>query len=1590
MTGLYATSKKANPTMLRTLLRTLGLLALASLVALGAPARGHAQASGHVALRGEVHGVELSLEGGMRATRGGTLRWLTTVYEVVGLSDLRLASHAEIQITTQLDPTAAPSVFHTDAHGRVAVDVPIPADAPESFGVVIRVVSGPAQRRFELTVQTQTPRDLRLWVARPAVPIGGDVQSFGRLSDRASGLPIANEEVRLVLFDEAQRPLGAPVPVTTDASGLFAHVFHVPEEIVGGVSITASVGVREQRVTASVSATLAAPRDVPMIVSLAPEHTIVEPDSTMAVEVVVRTGDGRPVEHARVIYPPLDPGGRQGTLDTDARGHGSFRWRAPGLSSGFYDTQISVNVTAEGLGALSEGATVRVARVERAISFGVEGGALVPSIGGRLYARVVDVNGAASPAGIAVQLSGPRMTTRTATTDASGIATFDVTLQALAAGTQDRCGGDAATALTLDATGATPLEGCIPLDPDGTARIRATSAVVRAGTTAHFEIARASSVARLPVAVSVVSLDGGPRAIVEAVVAGNASTVDLDVPAGHSGILVVRARPLHGATERPLRGGSTSVWVVPGELYALAAQIEGDAAVVAPRADTRAFVTALPVDDAHLLASRLRAELLRTFGDLRVDPGAASGALLAATLAVMTPLDVAAPWVLRGTSVEAVPAPETPESLALLRDPWRSQSRFVEGRLALVFQAIERYVAAAVPERIEDVAVQNGNRWEFNAQILAAVADGGELGAEGATGLGGEDLTVAGLRAFDPAFTYDSVARRITRERLFRLLVALRAYVRQQGFDLPWARLGDPSTWLQHTTEIYAEPFGSIQARELVDGWGRPFVLRPDGGHPRFGSWAPLPGWEIASPGPDGVVGNGDDVFDPTARVLPTTSTYGRAVGEDALVARLSGVELGRATVDLLGQYEGQYPTGIPSSPDAAAVSRGLAVWQEVPSVFEPDPTPLALRRPTVPTSGVGGTIAALDGGAIPLAFDEEPRTWGLVGLAFTRDGMPAVVEARALRGSPLIVSSRFPTRLHAGEPVEVTVAVTNASDADRALTVAVTGEGALSGEGPGQLRVPAGTAQLTHVSLSPTGTGHAHAILTFREGSTALRTVRYELALESGLHPIRARIAGITDGGSWSGTVDVEGRARETTARVVVIAPNGLYRDPDLAEVRDRDPALLAWSATLAGAGLDESFRADLLRAQAPGGQLDGDEPVLSTACAIVAWSAADAGDEAAASARQRAIGALTYAAMRDADGDVGTVRAEAALVGALAPSGIADLADGSEAALDPLARQAAQYRAHLRRTLRRYPDEPTILARAAAALLLASPEDAYGRAMFERAAAHLHAEGSGQLVTATAGRAGTLEEIAASLALAVGAHQLGRDALARSLVAGAMAHDNLVTREGGEALFWWLANGAYGVLGADAGASVRVTAAGHTTEASFDHGIAVVPVERASGGVGVTATTSGGATLLVRAEAAYLTPFDAETGSPLRLALEGDVGASEGSSALELVVHANEAVAHPVVLLELPAGIDVRDEGLLARFSATGGVIGVEPRRPGFVRIELTALASGTELRIPIALRWTLGGTMHGLAAVAYDADRPDRRTVIAPITIDRSSAN
>jgi len=1529
---------------------------------------------------GAVRGLDLQLEGSLEGLRGTELRWLVTAYEVVGMSTLRLAPDAEVQLTTALDPTAEPQVTRTDAHGRALVALAIPADAPDSFQVVLRASRGSVQRRFELTVRTRSARELLVAPLRDTVAPEGRVPVGIFARDGASLAPLTDLPVRLELLDSAGRQLLPRVELRTDASGLAHHVFTLPREASGSVSLRATSGERESRLEARANVQVRGPsRAGQLLVGIAPARHVVEPGSTMEVQVVVRNEEGRPIEGAllEVEDTRSHEERRRAPLRTDARGRARYTYRAPETGGAYQDVGISVRAAHELEGGGYGAASIRVARVERVATFSVEGGSLVPSLGGRVYVRTVDIDGTPSPAGVSVEIRGPRLGTHRGTTDASGVAVIDVpALPALTGGAQDRCGGDAATALDVLVRGAEGLEACLPLDPDGAARVRLGAPLARPGQPVHIEVQRASIAARLPISIRVLE-QSSMRTLAATVLPAGQSATDITLPTGLSGRILVLARPLFGSEEREVRGGAAQALVISGDPVTLTARLEAHAdgalAHLSTIAGGRAIVVAAPLEE---LEGRTGEEDLRLGATMRSTLAGATPALLAAALAVTTSRDAAAPFALRATGARVdaipVPAPTDPTALALLRDPWRAQARFLHGRLALPFRAVEQRLARAVPGRTGDVAIETNGRWDFNAQIVASVAEGGDLGGEGATGLGGEPITVEALRAFDPAFTYDNVARRITRERLFRLLVALRRFVLSNGYDIPWARLGDPSTWLAHTTELYDQAIGQLTNRELVDGWGRPFALAPVRARARYAAWQPLPGWEVYSLGPDGRADTGDDVVDPTARVLPSGSAYAQSVGEDGLVARLTGVELGRATVVDLGQRSGEGYMGIPSSPENASASVALSQWESVPGRLRIPADPLALRRPMRTTDGATALVS-LDGRPVPLVLDEEPRTWGLAVLALTPAGVPAFASAHALLGSPLIIEGALPGRVRVAEPVEVELRVTSIATRDLSLALDAQAEGTLSVSGPSTVSLPAETSAAIRVRLDGTGPGHGHAILRFLEGGTAVRTSRTEHAIDRGLHPIRTRAALASSSGTrFDLTLEAPAGGRDAAGRVVLMRPGALGLDPDLGDARAHDPGLVAWSLAMAGRPLDEVLRTSLQQDRT------GGMPRLSLACALVAWSAADAEDEAAQSAAARIRQQI-------AGYGSGDPAESAAVLAALSPGGAFELADTYERELDPVAQLVARQPSQPRRGPRPYPDEPSLLARAAAALLLADPRDAYGRAMVDRVRAHLaRVERGGraaQVVVPSAGRDQPLERLIASLALSVAARQLGETALAEDLFRAASLDDHIVLRAGGEALFWWLAAGAFGVLtppsdGPAPADAVTVVVDGRTLTATLEQGFAVVPLEGAGPRPSLSIRAEG--PIVVRAESLSFSPFEERSDAPMTLSIAGEPGDARHVASLELTVHANAELRSPVLPVQLPAGV-AADDALLGAIRSSGGVSDVELRTPGLLRVRLVGLASGTDLRIPLPLAWQVRGTVRGLAVVGWESSDPARMTVL-----------
>ena len=1553
---------------------------------LAAPAPASAQSTIRPLPRGDVQGVELGLEGPLAAARGTTLTWTVTAYEVLGVDRLRPSPGARIVLTSSVRPGEPVAELEADERGRATLELPIPVDAPPLVGVAIGVHSRRGvQRRFELGVRTEPNRRLRVYLAPLAVAEapGTQVVALGRLTD-AAGTGVAGEPVEVALGDD-RGPLGAPLRVRTEPGGFFVARFEPRVGRGGGtgtLGVVATLSAEEAADRVTAASRSARPHADPgaVLVQVAPVQRVVRPEESIEVEVVVRRADGMPLAGAQVAagarVPPMTPGLESepapGVEITDGRGRARLRWEAPRLSEPYRDVAVSVAAghPAHGLGVGH--AQVRVANVAHQGALSVEGGALTPELGGRLHVRVATIDGRPA-AGVPVSLEGPRVGEHQGRSGPGGVAVFDVSLRAVE---DDRCGGSASASVTL-VLDDREMPLCVPVEVDGAARVRAP-ALAAAGGKLQVSIERTQRAARLPV---VVAIEGAFRAAV--VAEPGQSSVDFDVPESARGLVQVRARPL--VEGREVVGGTTAVWVTPpGAGIAVAPTLEASvdpaerSVVRAQLQNARgayAVVVALPLD----LRDEWSAQLLEAspFRDLR---GASSLEAVSAALATMASADAAAPSVYRercegrrGPCVVPRPAPADPTAHGLLRDPWRASDRFVEGRLALVFRALEQRVASAVPGDLDRVSHEERGRRVLDDHVIASLPEH-QLGGEGATGLGGEPLTLEQLKRIDPSFGFDAIAARITRQRLFQLLLAMRAFVNESGLDLPWARPGDPTLWLRQVVGRYAGG-QHVNARDLVDGWGRPFELRPVT-RARFQALQPVAGYELVSGGPDGRLGNGDDLFDPTARVLRSGSLYARAVGEDALLARLAGVELGRASLDLAAAIHGQ------GAPPIRAPESGRAQVElgQLPPLLVVPPAPLALRRPAIaapPAAAVGASVA--------LPVGDEPRTWGLVAWVVDGAGLERLAESLARAGAPAFVTPELarglrpevgPATLRVGEPILWPLRIVNATEAPLDLRLEGVADG-LELDLPDALVIDPEAGVRLDLGFRARTPGRSPWAV--RGGDATL--VRGEVTIDRGLHPLR-RVASGFAMERWHGDM---GRvdAEAARSRVVLLARGGLGADPDLAEAREDEAALLGWHAAMVGRTLDPDLAARIERSAGTGGR----SPALSQAAALVALAASlSPMDDRARGVVQQLAQSLGSGVVLDGALEDEQVKELASLVAALATSAVTAVdepvwplteRDGilPPRPSDPVAQFVARARVALRRVLAERPDVPALQARAAAALLLTDPRDGHGQAMVARLRASEALRPQGLRGEDPA------DAFEGTMALALAAHQLGDEALAGRMIRGAGRHAGFAARGRGAALFWWLALDAYGLLGATAPESVVVEVDGVDHRVTLDGGVGVLDLgHRAVGDVIVESTQP----VFARSETLYGRAFEERAAGPLALDLAGRLGEVGDPAGLEVQVTASSEVGTPVVDIQMPASA-VMDATFIRSVQSASSVRRVEAREPGFLRVHLIGLRADQAVTFALPFVRVSPSPVRGLGMVAYPAARPGAMTVVAPRSLE-----
>jgi len=203
-----------------------------------------------------------------------------------------------------------------------------------------------------------------------------------------------------------------------------------------------------------------------------------------------------------------------------------------------------------------------------------------------------------------------------------------------------------------------------------------------------------------------------------------------------------------------------------------------------------------------------------------------------------------------------------------------------------------------------------------------------------------------------------------------------------------------------------------------------------------------------------------------------------------------------------------------------------------------------------------------------------------------------------------------------------------------------------------------------------------------------------------------------------------------------------------------------------------------------------------------------------------------------------------------------------------------------------------------------------------------------------------------------------------------------------------------AAGLVTGGSGAGVQVTLDGQAVELrapddGAGSGIRVATLE----GLGTPGThrirISGTPLALALLQVRYGRPWDAPPRRAARLALsiEGEVGPRDARAGLALTIRNQDPriMTRPIVEIDLPAGTELDEptrEGLRALTIA-------EPTVEGrTLRLQMRPLAPGGYARLPLPLRWSVGGTLRGLGVSAYDEIAPQGED-LRPMAVLRSRA-
>jgi len=1641
-------------------------------------------------------GFALSLHGQPSLILGRDLPLVGTAYQVHGLAELTpgagatveaiLEERQERQTGYQLVTRASAQADHD---GGYALSVEVPERQLRAPRLRLRVSRGQAEARaYVLGLKQASNITLDVLTDRRRYESGETIHAFVRARDSDSGQVRPGLHVRVI----ARQPGGQSVAsreLTTSRAGVALLDIPLPEGCLDGnyaltVSLTAPVAA-----TAQTSVQVARRTVERLLVTAEVDRGPFQPGAVVHGHVSVRAPSGSPVRSASVSV-TVGSGSAALAFTSDAEGVADFHFSAPAYISG--DTQwipVTVRAVHPAHGTLETSTQFLVSRVPFVVEARAEGSALVPDVASRLYLAITRPGGGAAPEGMPIEVSGDAVVGGRArlTLDEHGLATVETRLAASDAGpgSEDGCDGFV-TNLSIELGANHPYRAnvCVPVAPEAQLRTRVRRVVVAPGEDVWVDVARRDSVAHQPV---LLTLFGAGRALAYAQVAAGQDAGSIHVPDAVGGIVTILARPItstHYDVDPRVEGqtlmgvGASDAFLVrPQDAFRIELTSSQPTYSVGGSASVSLRRLPLPLDPTGATAQRGRggspqASSLAFTAILARDLAAYGGEQdfglawmnAAIDLAEADPTQPAALQLLRASLTTQVgrdnlparpqpidPAPwYTPEggsdsaNRGTLLDPVADREQLIRSQLGNTMMTLEQTVASfdGDAETRRGIVVDRGGRRRFDPTAVQTLVEQGSLGGE-AHNLGDRPLTLAMVKEADPGFDFDTVARRVARRKLLKILLAVAALSDPDQEDAARvARSEPPERWLGALLRL-----GLLERADLLDPWGHAFVFRhAAGGRPRFAIAASAPDMEVVSAGPDGRAGTADDVSDPFARVVAQGTIYAVASGEDAAMRSISSLAPGPDALsamalafDTLGLAAAEETRGDAA---AASASEGMLMGDASGESFGYGGLGLsgtgrggggtgygigagmiggrAARAPSVRmgmaevrgNTSPGGSVLAHAGEHIrerfpatlfflgELALDDDVTrvqipladaltTYRVEAMSWTASGFTTHARVEFNVQQDATVDAPVPPYANVGDELHIPIRVQNHTNAPLEVRVELSAEGIEAAAGaPMRLTIPPqdAVAHMVVVHLNAEGHGALVARVVKASDDSPLDAVRRPLTVYAEARLVREerRLLFRSDA-----SIDFEVPADATErgpAELRLTAGEEVFDD-----LYSMDGIGAAW--VLAALGRDvptdlaERGTAMLVTRWHVGAEtmpIGADDAALAFS---VAYFDRQAGDDML----RAALAAVSTTLERHPEESGDALRARldrrASILLLLAPP----LMRGGHPALrEDLRRLARGLQRLVRERALGLTDRPASMARAAAALAMTGDTEA-AEELARRTRRELVQFGDRAFLEPVEGVGVPSARVEPTALLAITEAKLGHQDAAMRLLRSLLVDPTLVSRASRDARLE--AAVAAGLLGPPPHGTLTLTVDGQSVGATQVNGVFTASLEGLGrpGAHRLSLRTGDGTLALGRLSLRYARPWSAapERAARLGLAVDGEVGARDTRSGLRLSVQntSPRLMARPVVEVDLPAGVELDEPTRVLLGRMTRVAPSVEGRT---LKLELRPLPPQSRVRIRLPSRFAVGGALRGLGVVAYDGgaealDGARPMSLLEPRTLD-----